>query len=314
MEINDSIYIAGHNGMVGSAIVRYLVSKGYKNLILKSHSELDLQDKKAVQNFFKEYFPQYVFLAAAKVGGINANIKDPVEFLVNNVEIQLNVIQESYNNRVRRILILGSSCIYPTNCPQPMKEEYLLTGPLEPTNEGYALSKIMALKLGEYYKRQYGFNSISIMPPNIYGPNDSFDLERSHVLCALVRRFIEARDNSLDELYLWGTGKARREFMHVDDLARACVYFMEHQPSETFINVGWGKDISIFELAHLIAKKVGYRGKIKWDTTKPDGMLRKCMNVEKMKNYDYNPEITLEEGIDQMIKLFTKMNSDGSRV
>lgn len=311
MDKTDKIYIAGHTGMVGSAIVRCLKSQGYANLVFKNQGELELRDKNAVKEFFREYSPEYVFLAAAKVGGIQANINEPVEFLIHNVEIQTNIIEQGFLHNVKKILILGSSCIYPAQCPQPMKEEHLLTGPLEPTNEGYALSKIMALKLGEYYKKQYGFSAISVMPPNLYGPNDSFNLEKSHVLSALVRRFVDARDAGLPRVVLWGSGTARREFMHVDDAARSCVYYIDNAPDDPFINIGWGMDISIKELAERIADKTGYCGNIDWDPTKPDGMMRKCMDVTKMKNSGFHPVISLDDGIDQIIKIYRNLKNEG---
>jgi len=310
MQLNkdDKIYVSGHTGMAGSAIVRKLRSEGFKNLLLCSRSALDLMDLAAVKKFFKEYKPDYVILAAAKVGGIQANIRQPVEFLLDNITIQNNIINQSYNNGVKKIVFLGSSCIYPKDCLQPMKEEYLLTGELEPTNEGYALAKIAGLKLLEFYKKQYGFQSLSLMPCNLYGTNDSFNIEQAHVLSSLVKKFSDAKKNHLEEVTVWGTGISRREFMHVDDLANAILYLMEHYDSSNFINVGWGKDVSIRELAEMISKEIGFEGKIYWDTTKPDGMRRKCMNVSKMKAAGFNPNISLTSGIKQTIMEYKNLS------
>jgi GDP-L-fucose synthase len=304
MNNSSKIFIAGHKGMVGSAIHNLLIKQGYSNIIVKSKKELDLRNTDDVAVFFAEYKPEIVILAAAKVGGINANMNYPVEFLLENLTIQNNIIQQSYLKDIKKIVFLGSSCIYPKECPQPMKEEYLLTGKLEPTNEGYALAKITGLKLLEYYKKQYGLDSISLMPCNLYGPNDSFDLQHSHVLSALVKRFIDARDEKKEIVTLWGTGVARREFMHVSDLAEAMLFMIKNLDTSKFINIGWGDDISIKELAELIARKVKYEGSIEWDSTKPDGMLRKCMDVTKMRQYGFYPKITLEQGIDEMIELY----------
>lgn len=304
MNKNASIFVAGHNGMLGSAILRALKSNGFNRILTANRSELDLCDINQVKLFIQTNKPEFVILAAAKVGGINANINFPVEFLQDNLLIQLNLISQSFKNGVKKFIFIGSSCIYPKECMQPMKEEYLLDGKLEPTNEGYSLAKITGLKLLEYYKKQYGFESISIMPCNLYGPNDNFDLEHSHVLSALVRRFSEAHQKGLNELTLWGTGIARREFMHVDDAAKAVVYFMENYFSEEFVNVGWGKDISIKELAEVIAQKVGFNGVIKWDKSKPNGMLRKCMDVSRMKTTGFYPSISINEGIQQMIDIY----------
>lgn len=290
--------------MLGSAIVRSLKNGGYDNLILVRSKSLDLRDINQVKAFFKKNKPDYVILAAAKVGGINANIKYPVDFLQDNLLIQTNLISQSYASGVKKFIFVGSSCIYPKDCIQPMKEEYLLGGVLEPTNEGYSLAKITGLKLLEYYKRQFGFESISLMPCNLYGPNDSFDLEHSHVLSALVKRFCEAQQNGLNELTLWGTGIARREFMHVDDAAAAILYFMENYAGDEFINIGWGKDISIKELSEMIAQKVGFPGIIKWDSSKANGMLRKCMDVSKMHTVGFYPSITIQEGVQQMIDIY----------
>lgn len=293
--------------MVGSAIQRHLMNHGFNNLIVRTHLELDLTKQEAVSTFFKVEKPEYVILAAAKVGGIQANISNPATFLFDNLSIQNNIINSSYLNEVKKVLFLGSSCIYPKDCPQPMKEEYLLTGKLEPTNEGYAIAKIAGIKMLEAYKKQFNFESISLMPCNLYGPNDSFDLAHSHVLSALVKRFTDAKDNKSDEITLWGTGIARREFMHVDDLAEAVLFMMLNYNSTEFINVGWGTDVSIKELALIIAKKVDFRGSINWDSSKPDGMLRKCMDVTRMKDLGYFPQIDLDKGIDQMIQIYKNL-------
>lgn len=302
MEKNAKIYVAGHRGLVGSAIVRHLQETGYNNLILRTHSELDLISQDAVREFFEAEKPDYVFLAAAKVGGIRANMESPAQFLYDNIVIQTNIIHQAYLSGVKKILILGSSCIYPRECPQPMKEDYLLDGKLEPTNEGYALSKIVALKMGEFYKRQYGFNAISVMPCNLYGQNDSFDPLHSHVLSATVRKFVDAVDEGSDTVVMWGTGNARREFLNVDDMASACLFMMEHYEGETFINIGCGEDYSIRELAEIVARLTGFKGKIEWDTTKPDGMMKKCMDVSRMKEMGFEPKISLEEGIKHVIE------------
>lgn len=290
--------------MVGSAIHRLLVQKGFTNIITASRAELDLLDQTSVSNYFALHKPEYVILAAAKVGGIQANIDNPGKFLYENLQIQNNVIHNCYLNKVEKLVFMGSSCIYPKECPQPMKEEYLLNGKLEPTNEGYALAKIAGLKMAEGYHKQYGLNSISLMPCNLYGPNDSFDLNHAHVLSSLVKKFSDAKKNNLAEITLWGTGIARREFMHVNDVAAATVYMMEHYNSIDFINVGWGTDVSIKELAEMIASKVGFEGNILWDSSKPNGMLRKCMDVSRMKAIGFEPSISLFEGVDEMIEIY----------
>lgn len=304
MDKKSKIYIAGHKGMVGSAILRRLKENGYTNLVMASSKELDLRNQQEVNNFFTKERPNYVILAAARVGGIKANIKYPGEFIYDNLAIQNNVINASKSFEVKKVVFLGSSCIYPKECPQPMKEEYLLSGLLEPTNEGYALAKIAGIIMLNSYKKQYGLNSISIIPPNLYGPNDSFDLEHCHVLSALVKRFSDAVSNNDKDITLWGTGIARREFMHVDDLAKAVVYLLENKIEKELINIGWGKDISIKELAEIIAKKTGFNGKIQWDSSKPNGMLKKCMNIDKMNELNIIPNIKLNDGIDEMIKIY----------
>ncbi len=307
MNKNSKIYVAGHNGMVGSSILRLLISEGYTNIITKSKSELNLVNKLDVESFFKIEQPEFVFLAAAKVGGINANMKNPAGFLFENIEIQNNVIHQSYISGVKKLCFLGSSCIYPRQSEQPIKEEYLLSGDLEPTNEGYALAKIVGLKMLKYYSDQYGFNSVSPMPCNLYGPNDSFDLEKSHVLSALIRRFVDAKDKNDSEIVIWGTGIARREFMHVDDVASACLFLMENYNNPEHINIGWGKDISIKELVDLVKEKVGFDGVVKWDSSKPDGMLRKCLDVTNINSLGFTPKITLNKGIDEMISIYKKI-------
>ena len=304
MEKQSKIYVAGHNGMLGSAIVRALKSQGFENIIVKDKSSLNLIEKSDVKHFFENEKPEYVFLAAAKVGGINANMKNPATFLFDNLEIQNNVIHQAYLNNVKKVCFVGSSCIYPKQSPQPIKEEYLLTGPLEPTNEGYALAKISGLKLMEFYDKQYGFKSVNPMPCNLYGPNDSFDLEHSHVLSALVKKFVDATDANAQEVILWGTGIARREFMHVNDAAEACVFLMQNYNNSSHINVGWGRDISIKELATLIIEKTGYQGQIIWDDSKPDGMLKKCLDTTKISDLGFIPKISLSAGIDEMISIY----------
>ena len=302
--MNKKIYLAGHKGMVGSSILKNLNRKGYKNILIASKDELDLRNQNQVNLFFRKHNPEYVILAAAKVGGIKANISYPGDFIYDNISIQNNVIKAAKDFKVKKFVFLGSSCIYPKECAQPMMEEYLLSGPLEPTNEGYAIAKIAGIKMLESFKKQYKLDSISIIPPNLYGPNDSFDLNHCHVLSALVKRFSDAVINNKKEISLWGTGVARREFMHVNDLSRIIVELIEKDIQKEIINIGWGKDISIKELATIISKKVGYSGTINWDRSKPDGMLRKCMDVNVMKTLNFAPKISLEKGIDEMIELY----------
>lgn len=297
MNLNTKIYIAGHNGMVGSAIVRRLKQEGYTNLALRSSSELDLRDQAEVRRFFDDVRPEYVFLAAAKVGGILANNLYRAEFLYDNLMIEANVIHAAYACEVKKLLFLGSSCIYPKFAPQPLKEESLLTGLLEETNEPYAIAKIAGIKMCDAYRSQYGCNFISAMPTNLYGPNDNYDLKTSHVLPALIRKFHQAKMDQQDTVVLWGTGRPRREFMHVDDLAEACLYLMHHFDEPGFVNVGVGDDISIFDLALLIARIVGYRGKIEHDLSKPDGTPRKLMDVSKLSSLGWKAGIGLELGI-----------------
>ncbi|MEM9050936.1 MAG: GDP-L-fucose synthase [Bacteroidota bacterium] len=303
--VKDSkIYIAGHNGMVGSAIYRQLQTQGYSNLIGKSFKDLDLRDRSAVDEFFKVENPEYVFLAAAKVGGIVANNTYRAEFIHDNLAIQMNVIDAAYRNVVTKLLFLGSSCIYPKMAPQPLKEDYLLTGELEPTNEPYAIAKIAGIKMCEAYRDQYGCNFISAMPTNLYGPNDNYDLKNSHVLPALIRKCHEAKENGLSAVEIWGTGSPKREFLHVDDMAKACIFLMQNYDGEQFVNVGIGDDISIGDLAKTIARIVGFEGDFVFDRSKPDGTPRKLMDVSKINGLGWKAEITLEEGISQVYDSF----------
>lgn len=297
MEQKAKIYVAGHTGMVGSAIVRKLRGEGFDNIVVRASSELDLRNQSAVENFFSEEKPQYVFLAAAKVGGILANNTYRAEFLYDNLMIEANVIHQSYKHGVKKLLFLGSSCIYPRLAPQPLKEEYLLTGPLEPTNEPYAIAKIAGIKLCETYRHQYSCDFISIMPTNLYGPNDNYDLQNSHVLPAFIRKFHEAKVQDKAFVELWGTGTPLREFMHVDDLAAACLHLMHRYSGPAMINAGVGEDISIKDLAVLVKKIVGYEGELRWDTSKPDGTPRKLMDVSKLHALGFKAQIPLEEGI-----------------
>ncbi|MBW2174225.1 MAG: GDP-L-fucose synthase [Deltaproteobacteria bacterium] len=297
MESDSKIYIAGHTGLVGSAIQRKLKEQGYSNIIGRTREELDLERQTQVEPFFEEQRPEYVILAAAKVGGIFANNRFPAEFIYSNIMVQTNVIHSAYRTGVKKLLFLGSSCIYPKHCPQPMKEEYLLTGPLEPTNEPYALAKIAGIRTCQSYNRQYGTNYISVMPTNLYGPNDNFDLETSHVLPALIRKFHEAKIQSNSSVTIWGTGSPRREFLHVDDLADACVFLMNHYDESDMINIGCGEDISIAELALLIKDIVGYTGNIEYNIDKPDGTPQKLLDVSKLKGLDWQPKLSLREGI-----------------
>ncbi len=297
MKKDDSIYIAGHRGMVGSAIMRRLQQEGFTNFITRTSKELDLKNQQAVADFFASEKPKYVFLAAAKVGGIVANNNYRADFIYENIMIQSNVIHHSYLNGVKKLLFLGSSCIYPKMAPQPLKEAYLLTGLLEETNEPYAIAKIAGIKLCEAYRNQYGCNFISVMPPNLYGPNDNYDLNNSHVLPALIRKFHTAKKQHLPSVEIWGTGSPMREFLHVDDLADACFYLMQHYNEAGIINIGVGEDISIKELALLVKKIIGFEGEIKYDTNKPDGTPRKLMDVSKLHALGWKHKINLEEGI-----------------
>ena len=297
MNRNDKIYVAGHKGMVGSAIVRALEKKGHNNLILKSHAELDLTVQQDVQNFFNEENPDVVFLAAAKVGGIAANIANPVSFLMDNIIIQHNVIKSAFDAGVEKLIFLGSSCIYPTKAQQPLKEEYLLTGPLEPTNEGYALSKIVGLKACEYYNKQFGTNYIGVMPPNLYGINDNFDLETAHVVASLIKKMHIAKVNDEPQVEIWGSGNQYRELMFVDDMADATLYAADNYDGDSFINIGVGIDYTIRELSETIQKVVGYEGELFFDTSKPDGMFRKVLDVSNFNNLGWESKISLEKGL-----------------
>jgi GDP-L-fucose synthase len=297
MDKKSPIFVAGHNGMVGSAIVRELKAHGYNNLVLKSSKELDLRNQVHVDAFFKSTQIDYVFLAAAKVGGIQANNQYPAEFIYENMMIQNNVIHYAFKNNIKKLLFLGSSCIYPKYSNQPIKEEYLLSGYLEPTNEAYALAKISGLKMCEFYHKQYGFNAIAVMPTNLYGPHDNFDLETSHVLPALIRKIHEAKMNNDEFVEVWGTGSPLREFMYVEDFAEALVFLMESYNENQFINVGTGEDISILALAKLISDIVGYNGTIKFDATKPDGTPRKLLDVSRLNSLGFKAKTSLEDGI-----------------
>ncbi len=309
---NKKIFITGHKGMLGVSTLKTFVENGYKNIVTASHQELDLKNQIDVNNFFKNHNPQYVIHLAAKVGGINANIENPAIFLYDNLIMNANIINSSYTNNVEKFVFVGSSCVYPKDCPQPMKEEYLLTGKLEPTNEGYAIGKIAGIKLIETYNQQYGFNGISLMPSNLYGPNDSFDLNHAHVLSSLVKRFIDAKDNNDHEVVLWGTGIARREFLHVEDFSKAILFFFENYSSPNFVNIGPGEDVSIEELANLISEIVEYSGNIVWDSSKPNGMLRKCMDVSNMKKEGFKPSISLITGIKQVVENYKKNKNENS--
>ena len=305
MKKNSKIFIAGHRGLVGSSIVRMLEKKSYKNLILKTRQELDLLDQRAVTDFFKKEKPEYVFLAAAKVGGIMANKTHPASFIYDNLQIQNNIIHQSYLSGVKKLLFLGSVCIYPKLCPTPVKEEYLLSGYLESTNEPYAIAKIAGLKMCQSYNRQYGTNFIGIMPANLYGYNDNFDLNDSHVLPAMIRKFDEAKAEGRKEITLWGSGKPRREFLFVDDMAEACLFAMnqfdptaeQNDKGEIFFNIGAGDDITIKELSELVKEIVGFKGKIKWDKTKPDGTPKRLLDISKALNLGWKPKTDLAKGI-----------------
>lgn len=302
--LKGPIYVAGHRGMAGSALVRRLRASGRDDLILKGHDELELLDQRAVRDFFEAARPATVFLAAARVGGIEANRSHPYEFLYENLQIQNNVIDSAFRCGTERFVFLGSSCIYPRECRQPMREEDLMTGPLEPTNEGYALAKIAAIGLLQALEREYGFASLSVMPCNLYGPDDSFDPLHSHVMAALVRRFVDAAERGDGSVTLWGTGGARREFLHVDDMAEAVMILLDRWPSAEIVNVGSGEDLSIAELARLVAEKAGFGGAIGWDSSRPDGMPRKCLDVSRLASFGFVPSVSLEAGIEEMIALY----------
>lgn len=302
------IYVAGSNGMVGSAFVRTLEANGYSNIVVKSSKELDLKNQQAVHYFFNQEQPEYVFLAAAKVGGIHANNTYPATFIYDNIMIQSNVIQAAYEFNVKKLLFLGSSCIYPKFAPQPIKEEYLLTGSLEPTNEAYAIAKIAGLKMCQFYKQQYGCNFISAMPTNLFGINDNFNLENSHVLPALLRKFIEAKQNNKQVVTIWGSGTPMREFLFVDDLAEACLFLMENYNDVETVNIGTGEDVSIKKLAETIMKIVGFEGHLIFDASKPDGAPRKLLDVSKINNLGWKHKVTLEEGIQKTLNWIQKNN------
>lgn len=302
MQKSDKIYIAGHNGLVGSALVRTLNAQGYHNIITRSHHELDLRNQQAVYNFFAQEKPDYVFLAAAKVGGIKANMDAPAEFLYDNLAIELNVIHAAYLNKVKKLLFLGSSCIYPRMCPQPIKEEYLLTSELEKTNEGYAIAKIAGLKLCEFYNKQYGTQFISCMPTNLYGPNDNFDLNKSHVVPALLRKFYTAKKRGDATVEVWGTGKIYREFLFVDDLADACIFLIQNYNGTNIINIGVGHDVTIAELANTIKEVTNFKGNLLFDHTKPEGTPRKLLNVDKLNQLGWHSKTILKEGLRRTLK------------
>lgn len=300
MNPNSKIYVAGHRGMVGSAIVRKLESAGFTNLVVRTSKELDLRNQQAVATFFASEKPEYVFLSAAKVGGIVANNTYRADFLYDNLMIQSNVIRQSYETGVKKLLFLGSSCIYPKMCPQPIREEYLLTGALEQTNEPYAIAKIAGLKMCEAFRSQYGCDYISVMPTNLYGPNDNYDLNNSHVLPALMRKFYEAIKNGKDEVEIWGSGKPMREFLHVDDLADACFFLMQQYSGQGFFNIGTGVDLSIADLAALIQKVSGFSGRLMFDPSKPDGTPRKLLDVSAIHNAGWKHSISLEKGVEMI--------------
>ncbi len=306
MQKSEKIFVAGHRGMVGSALIRGLETAGFSKLLKRDRSELDLGDSEAVTKFFCNEKPEVMIFAAAKVGGIKANNEQPVEFLLENLRVQNNVIAAAHESGVRKLLFLGSSCIYPKLAAQPIPESALLNGPLEPTNEAYAIAKIAGVKLCQAFSREYGANFISAMPTNLYGPNDNFDLETSHVLAALLRKAYEAKKSSARELVVWGTGTPRREFLHVDDCASACLFLLEKYDSPEIINVGCGEDISIHELAELICDVVGFDGELSWDKTKPDGTPRKLLDLSKLRGLGWTPTIPLRDGIAQTYEWFLK--------
>ncbi len=307
MKKTDKIYVAGHRGMVGSAFVRELKSRGYINILTQTHSELDLKDKNKVDLFFHNNKPDYVILAAAKVGGIKANMLHNSEFLLTNSTIQNNIISACHEYKVKKLVMLGSSCIYPAQCKQPIKEDYLLTGALEPTNEGYALAKISGLKLAQYYNREFGLQVLCPMPCNLYGKNDNYDPENSHVLSALVKKFVDAKDDKKQSITMWGTGIARREFLNVDDAVCAILLAMDKWNSPEIINIGSGDDITIKELASLVALETKYKGEIIWDSSMPDGMLLKCLDISKIKSLGFKPNVYLRDGISDMIKEYRSL-------
>ena len=305
MNLTDKIYIAGHRGLVGSAILRLLTGLGYSQLITRTSKELDLREHQPVREFFETEKPQYVILAAAKVGGIYANNTYPAEFIYDNLAVQNNIIHESYRTGVTKLLFLGSSCIYPKNALQPIREEYLLTGALEPTNEAYAIAKIAGIKMCEYYHKQYGCRFISAMPTNLYGPGDNYDLQNSHVLPALIRKFHEAKINNADNVTVWGTGSPRREFLHVDDMAKACYFLMQEYEHPEIVNIGLGNDHTIAEMANIIKEITGFNGKLVFDDSKPDGTPRKLLNVDRINALGWKAAIDLKDGIRNTYEDFT---------
>jgi GDP-L-fucose synthase len=304
LEKDSKIYVAGHRGLVGSAIVRNLKEKGYINIIGRTRKELDLLDQKEVQEFFEEEKPEYVFLAAAHVGGINANNTTPADFIYENLQIECNIIKAAHDNKVKKLLFLGSSCIYPKMCPQPIKEEYLLSGFLEQTNEAYALAKISGLKMCQFYKKQYGDDFISCMPTNLYGPYDNFDLKTSHVMPALIRKFHEAKINNKSFVEIWGTGKPLREFLYVDDMADACVYLMENYDGEGHVNIGTGKEVTIGNLAEMVKDVVGFKGELRFNSDMPDGTPRKLLDVSKLEGLGWKYNMELKDGIVEAYKWY----------
>lgn len=304
MKQHDKIFVAGHNGLVGSALVRILKAAGYDNLVLRHRTELDLENQAAVHDFFQQEKPQFVFLAAAKVGGIHANNTQRAEFIANNLRIQLNIMDSAWKFGVERLMFLGSSCIYPRDCPQPMREEYLLTGPLEYTNEPYAIAKIAGIKLCEAYNHQYGTQFVSVQPTNLYGPNDNFNLETSHVLPALLRKFHEAKYAKAESVVIWGSGKPQREFLYVDDMAAACVYVMSLASPPALVNIGSGEEVSIFELAQLMKKVTQFNGDLCFDAGKPDGTPRKLLDCSLLNSLGWHSKISLEEGLHKTYQWF----------
>jgi GDP-L-fucose synthase len=313
MKSEDKIYVAGHRGLVGSAVVRSLQKQGFKNLILRTHEELDLTEQEAVRKFFATNRPRAVIMAAARVGGIHANNSHPATFLRDNLLIQDNVIDAAHRSGVEKFVFLGSSCIYPKMAPQPIKEDYLLTGSLEPTNEWYAIAKIAGLKMCQAYRRQYGFNAISLMPTNLYGPGDNFDLQNSHVLPALIRKFHDAKMRGDKSVEIWGSGTPRREFLHVDDLADAVLYLLQNYDAEPIVNIGWGEDVTIRELAEMVMSAIGYSGTVTLDPSKPDGTPRKLLDVSRLHGLGWQPKITLTKGIESTYTWF-KQHVDEARL
>lgn len=314
LDRSKKIYVAGHRGLVGSALVRKLEKEGFTNIITRTHQELDLTRQAEVEDFFDKEKPDYVILAAAKVGGIYANDTYPADFIMKNLQIECNVIDAAYKNEVKKLLFLGSSCIYPKECPQPIKEEYLLCDYLEKTNEAYALAKIAGLKMCAYYNKQYGTNYISVMPCNLYGINDNFSLENSHVLPALIRKFHEAKIKGEPSVIIWGSGKPLREFLNVDDLADACLFLMDHYEGDDFFNVGYGEEVTIMELALLIKKVVGFEGELIMDASKPDGTMRKLTDISRIKALGWEPKITLEAGVEETYQWFRDKYESGDFV